>query len=325
MPSTITHSYFTNDVYNHLSVKNKELLYSDKEWLQTTGQGMDVTYFYNVMFPWRKGSDIRTFGGLFHGMKTYEYFSTLINYIKYNDYQNNSEIIGFLYGQVCHYALDTTCHPYLIYKTGKYHKHDKSTHKYNMEHSRVESLIDEYFIKEREHVKPHIFKCYKILDTRSLSKKTKEVIDATYKEVFNKPNFSTIYEKCIKDMKLFYRIFRYDPIGLKLAFYRFVDLICPPTMRKKHAISYHNKLKDMDNILNINHNTWYHPVTKEKHNESFLDLYIIAMQKAIYMIENINKYIYEDKKIDLEKVIGNYSYETGLDLGENQTLKYFEY
>lgn len=325
MPSTITHSYFANDVYNHLSVKNKELLYSDKEWLQTTGQGMDVTYFYNVMFPWRKGSDIRIFGGLFHGMKTYDFFSTLINYIKYNDYQNNSEIIGYLYGQICHYALDKTCHPYITYKSGKYHKHDKNTHKYNMEHSRIESLIDEYFIKEREHIKPYKYKCYKLFDTRSLSKKTKEVIDFTYKEVFNKPNFSTDYEKCIKDMKLFYRIFRYDPTGLKLLFYRFVDLICPLTMRKKHAISYHNKLKDMNNILNLNHNTWYHPVTKEKHNESFLDLYIIAMQDAIYMIENINKYIYEDKKIDLKKVIGNYSYESGIDLEEDQTFKYFEY
>ena len=325
MPSTITHSYFMNDVYDHLSVKNKELLYSDKKWLQTTGQGMDVTYFNNVMFPWRKGLDIRLFGAWLHYNKTYDVFKTLIDYIKYNEYYNNSEVMAFLYGLICHYSLDKTTHPYIIYKTGKYHKHDKSTHKYNMEHSKMESLIDEYFIKEREHIKPYEYKCYKILDTRSLSKRTKEVIDFTFKESCGRENFSIDYEKSIKDMKLFYRVFRYDPTGLKLLLYKFVDLICPPTFRKKQAISYHNKLKDVDDLLNLNHHTWYNPVNKEKHNESFLDLYIIAMQDAIYMIENINKYIYDDKKIDLKKVIGNYSYESGIDLDKDQKYNIFEY
>ena len=325
MPSTITHSYFMNDLYDHLSVKNKELLFSDKKWLQTTGQGMDVAYFYNVMYPWKKGKKIRDFGLYFHRYKTYEYLKTLIDYIKLNDYYNDSEIMGFLYGQIGHYCLDKACHPYVFYKSGNYLKHDKETHKYNMEHSRIESLIDEYFIKEREYMKPYKYKCFNIFDTRNLSRNTKEVIDFTFKEVYRKEAFSTEYEKSLKDMKLFYRIFRYDPTGIKLLFYKLVDLIFPLTFKKKHALSYHNNLKNIEKVLNLNHNTWLHPVTKEKHNESFLDLYIIALQDAIYLIENINKYIYEDKNIDLKKVIGNYSYETGLDLEENQELKYFEY
>ena len=95
MPSTITHSYFVNDVYNHLNVKTKELLYSDKKWLQTTGQGMDVTTFYNVMFPWRKGANIRYLGGYLHISNTYNMFKTLIDYIKYHETLMNNGPLPF--------------------------------------------------------------------------------------------------------------------------------------------------------------------------------------------------------------------------------------
>ena len=43
------------------------------------------------------------------------------------------------------------------------------------------------------------------------------------------------------------------------------------------------------------------------------------------MIKQINQYIYYDKKIDLKKVIGNLSYETGKDCDIKRELKFFEF
>ncbi len=45
MPSTITHAYFALDVYERLDLDTKTFLYSEKQWLKTTGQGMDPTFF----------------------------------------------------------------------------------------------------------------------------------------------------------------------------------------------------------------------------------------------------------------------------------------
>ena len=41
------------------------------------------------------------------------------------------------------------------------------------------------------------------------------------------------------------------------------------------------------------------------------------------MIQEINQYIYYDKKINLKKVIGNLSYETGKDCSKKREIKYF--
>ena len=48
MPSTITHAYFANDVYNKMSIPTKELLLDHKEMLKTSAQNTDVLFFYNI-------------------------------------------------------------------------------------------------------------------------------------------------------------------------------------------------------------------------------------------------------------------------------------
>lgn len=326
MPSTITHAYFSMDVYDHLDIKTKEFLIGNKKWLRTTGQGMDPTFFYNLI-SLKRGKKIREFGIYFQKHKSYEFFETLINYIKYNNYETNPEIMTFLYGQICHYNLDSMCHPYIIYNAGEYKKNDKSTLKYNHLHGENESLIDNYLVALREDMDPWKFNAYNYcFDTREFSKELKEVIDFTYKEVFKATNFSEKYEKSIKDMYLFYKIFRNDPTGLKINFYKFIDLICPKKLLRKKVLSYHMKIKNKVELLNLNKEKWYNPTDKRlKSNDSFIELYIKAMGNAVEMINKINDYIYLDKKINLKKTIKNMSYENGRDCKKQYELKYFKF
>src|SRR5699024_9495453 len=117
----------------------------------------------------------------------------------------------------------------------------------------------------------------------------------TYKEVFKIPNFSKYYEQSIRDMKRFYRIFRYDKHGFKITFYKFVDLICPKILLRKKVLSYHMKIKNKEELLNLNHERWYNPTDKRIHStESFIDLYLRAMTEAVKAIDQINDYIYKD-------------------------------
>lgn len=324
MAGTLTHAYFSLDLYDKLSIRSKELLIDNREDLKVFSQNTDVLFFYNLL-NFKKGKKMREFGYYTQRVKTYEFFSTLINYIKYNNHQYNPQVIAYLYGMLSHYVLDSTIHPYIIYKTGIYKKENKNTYKYNMLHEEVETYIDNYMVAIKENIKPNKFKCYKFcFNNKNLNKELIEVIDFTYKEVFGIDNFSKYYIKSIKQMKFFYRVFRYDPVGIKKLFYNLLDLVCPKSILRKSPLSY--KMKSKKKYLNLEHNTWYNPTNKRiKSKESVIELYTKSLDKTIKMINEINQFFYYDKKINLEKTIGNLSYVHGLDLSKKKELKHFEF
>ena len=77
--------------------------------------------------------------------------------------------------------------------------------------------------------------------------------------------------------------------------------------------------------MNTNHEEWLHPVTGEKHNESFEELYNIAQDKAIRCIKKCNDYFNGKCKLDtVKKVIENLSYSSGLDSDIRPEFKYFK-
>lgn len=326
MAGTITHAYFALDLYDRLSIKSKELLMDEKESLKLFAQNTDILFFYNIT-NFKKGKKIRNFGYRSQKIKTYEFFSTLINYIKYNNHQYNPQVISYLYGMLSHYVLDSTVHPFIIYKTGNFNKDDKTTYKYNHLHGEIESYLDNYMLRLREGINPHKFKCYDFcFNVDIFSDELIEVMDFTYKEVFGINNFHEYYFKASKQMKFFYRVFRYDPTGLKKCFYRFVDLVSPRSCLRKVPLSYHINKKDKNKYLNLEHQRWYNPTDKRtKSNESYLELYTKALYKTANMIQEINQFFYYNKKINLKKVVGNLSYETGKDCDKERELKYFEF
>lgn len=326
MAGTITHAYFALDLYDRLSIRSKELLMDEKESLKLFSQNTDVLFFYNIT-NFKKGKKIRNFGYRSQEIKTYEFFSTLINYIKYNHHQYNPQVISYLYGMLSHYVLDSTVHPFIIYKTGKFNKHNKNTYKYNHLHKEIESYLDNYMLRLREGINPHKFKCYDFcFNVDSFNKELIEVMDFTYKEVFGINNFHEYYFKASKQMKFFYRVFRYDPTGIKKVFYTVVDFILPKRFLRKVPLSYHINKKSKKGFLNLEHKRWYNPTDKRtKSNESYLELYTKALYKTTKIIQEINQFFYYDKKINLKKVIGNLSYETGKDCDKEKELTYFEF
>lgn len=326
MAGTITHAYFALDLYDRLSIRSKELLIDYKEDLKFFAQNTDILFFYNIT-NFKSGKQVREFGYRSQKIKTYEFFSTLINYIKYNGHQYSPSVMAYLYGMLSHYVLDSIVHPFIIYKTGNFNKNDKSTYKYNHLHNEMESYFDNYLLTLRNGINPHKFKCYQFcFNSHEFDTDLIEVIDFTYKEVFGISNFHEYYSKAGKQMRFFYRVFRYDPTGCKKAFYQIIDWICPKSLLRKVPLSYHINKKGKKEFLNLEHKKWYNPTDKRtKSNESLLELYTKALGKTTKMIQEINQYLYYDEKINLKKVIGNLSYETGKDCDKKRELKYFEF
>ena len=270
MPSTVTHSYFIMDIYDKLPLDKKIFLKDQKNNMKAFAQSTDSLNFY-ISCNLKKSKKIRKFASFFHTHKTGEFIITLTNYIKYNYYKDNPEVMAFLYSMISHYILDSELHPFIYYKTGNFNRKDKTTYKYNSKHHFMETYIDKYLISIRE-------------------------------ETFNTTNFAKEYNLSLKRMKLAFKILRYDPHGFKSKLYNAIDLISPKKTPKISFLSYYYKCKN-NNYLNTDHKKWTYPVNKsKKYTLSFTDLYIKALSDAIKVIEEVNEYIYNNKKINLEKL-----------------------
>ena len=325
MPSTVTHSYFMQDIYEKFSIKKQFFLKSELQKMQLFAQSTDPFNFY-LNFNLKKSKKVRNFSIYFHTHKTRKYLITLINYIKYNYYSDNAEIMAYLYGMISHFVLDTNMHPFVCYYTGCFDKNDKSTYKYNNVHHIFENLIDQYLIKNREKCYPYKTKEYfKLFESRSFSKELIEVMNFSFKETFGIDNYYSKWKKSVKNMGIIFKHLRYDRYNFKNKLYILIDKITPKKCFKLQFLSYHYTNSNI-NYLNDNHNEWKYPTTKsKKYKLSFVDIYLKSLKEATDIITEVDKYIYKDKKVNLNKLIKNISYGTGIDLDKDQKMKYFDY
>lgn len=322
MPATITHAFFAKDIYDILPEDLTEKV--DLQRLKMFSQSVDSLMFYNL-FSLAPGKWIRKFDSYFHENNTQDFFINLLKYIKFNNI-NDSDVYAYLIGSICHYALDSTLHPYVVYKTGHFDKKNPSTYKYNNIHAFMETYIDNDMVKRRMKCNPYSFDfidyCF---DTRPFSKDLTKTINDTFYTTFKLNGMSDVYYKSLKQMKTALWLFRKDRFGIKKFIYQLVDTFTPRSAYRFEAISYHYPLKDVHNYLNNDHNTWRNPCIYEMTStESFIDLYLKAIQFAKDLIYKSFEYL-DGEDIKLEKVFTNLSYVTGLDCNDKRELKYFEF
>ena len=147
MPSTMTHCYFAQDVYNKINSNSRKKINGFLDKLLTFSMGSDPFMFYHF-FVGKKNKEIANIQKTVHTEKTNEYFYNIIDYIIKNNLTNDKEIISFLYGMICHYFLDKNTHPFIYYKSGIFDKNNSDTYKYNTLHHKIEYAIDIYMIKK---------------------------------------------------------------------------------------------------------------------------------------------------------------------------------
>lgn len=324
MPATITHAYFAEDLFNRFDDNIKRRIDYDKKMLMMFSQSTDALMFYNIysVFP---GKKYRALQLDFHENNTNLFFSYLINYMKKKKYYNDPFSLSFLYGFIAHFCLDSNCHPYVFYRTGKFVKNDKSTYKYKSLHTYMEAYIDNFYIKSRNYSKNIKLSDF-CFDEKKFSKELNDVINYSFLKVFNVKNMDKIYYKSLIQMKRFISLFMFDKYGFKKKLYMFIDLFTPKSAFCLKSLSYHLDNYEKLDYLNNNHKKWYYPVDKKISScESFLELYEKSLKECIFIIDNVNKYFFEDKKIDIDSLFHNRSYVTGIDCNSKLTQKFFEF
>lgn len=318
MPSIITHHAFANTVLSKIDTITVNIsIYN------VFAQSFDYFFYYNF-FDIKKGDSIRSFGHYCHKNNTKDYFVNLIKNIKEMHLENNQDALGYLYGSITHYVLDSIAHPYVYYKTGCFYKDDKETYKYRGKHTRMEKNLDAFFSKQ--YFKKMIYKLdirNEIIGNAQFSPELINLMNKTFEDTYNKPNMATYYIKGYNFSKFVFKVFRQDKYGIKKAFYKFIDLF---NKKNTPMIYYSNYIVNEDiSYLNIEHKKWHHPCTNAVHTESFIDLYNNGIEKAIKLFKDIDKVLNEREDIKSLKLIENLSYTTGLPLEKNKGFRYFEY
>ena len=299
MPATITHSLFSEDLFNRINTETKKRVESEKKAFIMFSQSTDPLMFYNIMSP-KRGKRIRDLQYTFHADKTSIFFDNTIKYIKQNNYYKDPLVLAFLYGFISHYYLDSNVHPFVFYKTGIFNKKDKTTHKYNGLHHFMETYIDNYMLEKKGKTNYNIAKdCF---DIKPFSKSLKDVMNYSFNKRYSISDFDKEYYKSLKDMRLFIKLFRLDKYGIKKKIYRLIDKITPKSCFVFEALSYKNSNNKYD-YLNDNHHSWKNPWnSKAISSKSFDDLYSDSLKDATTALNSINDYFFKDKKLDIKEL-----------------------
>ena len=287
MPDYATHYYFGQEV---LSVLPENICHAiDKTTYNFALTGPDDWSLYRIYMPFlRHAKNDRA--RIMHNEKCGEFLTALIN---------TPDLFSYTAGYLCHYVLDSTCHPYINAFAGEYYS-TPETEKYRGNHMALEHAIDISYLKKYKNNKRHPISLG--MTVSQLPKTIKLSVNKVYSDVFGWKNTFDDLIIAKKGLRLFLW-FAEDPYKiLKFA----TGLFKHPTLR---AVPYSRKYYTNADILNLTHQKWHIPQAPGiESTESFEDLFEKAIIKAAHLI---TKAYYGDSS-----EIGNLSYVTGLDVDD---------
>jgi len=324
----MTHTYFGLDVLKKLPRSCSVKLENSLEYYKLFCQGSDPFMFSHFLLG-KKAREIGSIQNKMHKTKTRAFFISIVQYIHKNHLMNDSDVMAYLYGYICHYCLDYHTHPFITYKSGVFKSDDKTTDKYNGIHQEIEYMIDWYLIQKREKIIPKKFKVYQeIFKFSGFTPNLEHCIEESIGKTYQVKDIVDTYRKSIFYMKHFFRLANYDPFGWKQKVYKFIDLVSSRRMIHVKELSFYNSYEDKLDYLNLERKKWNFPWDKSQtFTTSFLDLYEMAINEAIRIIEGVtNELKNETLNQDiLNKLFLNLSFSTGQCCNKKLVAKYFEF
>lgn len=299
MPSTITHAFIGLDTLDKLNKKPKSIIDERINNYKVYCQNTDVLYFYHIFLL--KHNIVQKIGHRFHHEHVYDSFNLLIE-----DNKNNKdfELFTLIAGFIAHYQADAIIHPYvnsMIY--------DKWEEK-NI-HFEIETYLDNYFVNTRLNKDHKHYNNTSFVFNYTEEDIIKKELDKLFMKFFSYPNMGDKYYKALSEMKFAYNYCRYDKYGIKKILYKIIDLN-PFDIQRTKYLSYHFDLNNDDYYLNLSHREWLN--NGKKTTKSFLDLYEETINNASIIINELYEYIFEEKKVDVKKLVKNLDYGNGLEI-----------
>lgn len=296
MPSYISHAIMGEQLYNEANKENLfSRMYINKDEMKGYSLGPDPAYLSPII---KKDP---------HNYHTREFFESVIKYIKDNNLIENNHIMTLLYGHIAHYFLDINTHPLIYYIECGCQKVGSISN-----HNLVEGYINSYLANKKlgkniMEIKPEYFNQ---IDFKN--KETSILLNTIYEKMYGDPRIINTYQMVINLFSMLENI-------LKSGMFTYDNLI---------QISQFNVFLERNNlttneITNESNDTYTNPVTGEKHNESFIELYDKSIEMSLDAIEKVNKCLYGDNSIStLDNIFTDLSYDTGVKCSLGKKMSY---
>ncbi len=298
MPSGVVHSYFAERVTEGLKPEILKIIEADKEAYLVGSQGPDLLFYLRY-----EKKPLDQLAVMQHQtFNAYEIFTKSGGYVKEN---YDDTLLAFLFGQLCHYALDSNVHPYVYHRELDLpNYYTKGAHKYI--HVVLESGMD--YLCVRDHIKKNT-RTYKGYKNLNISKKSRNKIAHYYSDVvapvfeMNLPVETA--EKMIKLMRRFLRLCD-DMTGIRYLLIRGVEkLLGQP--RNVSAFVRARKENKEENWLNNDRV----PFPKYRYEEIMSTDTVEEMAKtahgeAIILINSLYDFVFNDKELDPRLFNRNY-------------------
>lgn len=293
MPAYLTHAIMGNTIYNNAKSDNK-------------------LFKINIPLPTLKASTLSpdlaklsksNFNS--HNKDTDLYFFNMIGYIKENKLYNDLDVMSLLYGNISHYFLDVYTHPLIYYIS----ENCVSLNKLNS-HILTEGYISSYMSEKEQHTDYMNLKSNYIGSLNFANPNLKNLIRETYYKTYNDLTILKSYKTTFELIKLIEKLTKENRFTSKEKLIKLSKF--------KEYLEINNLSKE--DLTNEQKEYWINPVTNEKYNESFIELYNKALTKTYEAIYHVNKYLYDtESKYNLYKIFTNLSYDTGVscNLGKN--------
>ena len=311
MPSILTHQHFANFLIekyqDHWPLLGKQ---ASLVWLGS--QGPDPFFFYGrAPFKTRLAkSSMNQFGSLLHNQPPHQSIWPLIKH-GWLGPKADDVTKAYVLGALTHYVLDRTCHPYVFYRSG-FDEQGSLTEHYNADHAKLEVEIDLALIHQLR-LTSSMYQPKVTLQVDSVSLQS---ISQLYFQAFPKQVNHEAFQQAVEDMKATYK-FLYHGSWLN----RLLVIIIAGQRSLPFSLIHPHKIHPERSkvVLNLQHQSWRHPVTGVASKESVMNL----IEKSEQLIDDIMKAL-DQNKVDESKIK---SWSQGIDYDGKEfgtTMQYFQ-
>lgn len=130
MPSSYTHYRFGKEVLSCLPMHYRRPIEEYRELFDIGLHGPDILFYYKPLSK----NEVNQTGHKMHKASASAFFNEAAK--KWKSSENKDALKAYLFGFICHFALDSICHPYI----------QKMIATNNFSHTELETELDRFFL-----------------------------------------------------------------------------------------------------------------------------------------------------------------------------------
>lgn len=305
MPAFSSHYIFAKELMDSIEQKADFELNKDAVFLGT--QGPDIFFFARI-FPWMIGKPMVKLGSKMHRTKPSLILENMRDYCQKS--LNSDTAKSYSYGFIMHYALDSTCHPFVYSLENKITKGKPFLNPHSV-HNVIEFSMDSFLLNKRLGIeKPYKYDIAETITTKpDVTEEVARLYTCLLPELYGYKTNEKQIITAINDTRYFQRI-TIDKTGIKKAILKPFELIVSPVTHN-YKLTAFIRPRDLEKSIkygNIDNNKWKYPAADIVSTKSFEQLFDQAKSVSLNIIDAFNN------GISMREATHDKSFLTGVEI-----------